>query len=142
MEQRMEIKTTTPTQLKAIHALFNKSGVKEKEDKAQVISFYTGGRTSSSREMSVKEAEALISHLKNTDPSHQGADRMRKKIISMAHEMGWKKPNGTKIDMEHVNQWCIKHGYLHKPLDEYTYEQLPTLVSQFEKAYKDFIKKV
>jgi len=47
-----------------------------------------------------------------------------------------------KLDMRRVNNWCLKYGYLHKLLDEYTYEELPKLVTQFEEVYKDMLRKV
>jgi hypothetical protein len=133
-------KTITPKQLKGVHTLFSKAGIKEKKDKGDVIISFTGGRTNSSRLMSFNEAEALIGHLKSMDPQTTGADKMRKKIISLAHEMNWKLESG-KIDMKHINDWCKKFGYLHKVLDEYSYDELPQLVTQFESVYKDFIKK-
>jgi hypothetical protein len=133
-------KTITPKQLKAVHTLFSKAGVKEIDSKRDVIMSFTGGRTNSSKLMNFNEAEALIGHLKSMDPQTTGADKMRKKIISLAHEMNWKLEGG-KIDIRHINEWCKKFGYLHKALDEYRYNELPELVTQFENVYKAFIRK-
>jgi hypothetical protein len=103
--------------------------------------------------MKYGEAQALIAHLKSLDPRAKATDRMRNKILSMAHEMGWNLTPGPspqerggmqkpKIDMAHVNAWCTRHGYLHKPLDDYTHSELPKLVSQFEEVYKSYLKAV
>lgn len=135
------MQTITPPQLTAIHTLFSKNGVKEKEDKQSVIKEFTNNRTASSREMTKEEAESLISHLlgeKKVDPK---CDKLRKKILSVAHEMSWKKYNG-KVDMDRINNWCKLYGMYHKNLDLHTYEELVNLVTQFDKVYKDFIKKV
>lgn len=136
------MKTQTPEQLKSIHTLFSIAGIKEKEDKQSVISAYTNKRTSSSKEMSFEESAALIGHLKTFDVKDKKADKMRKKIISMAHEMNWRKEGTKQIDMSRINNWCKKFGSLHKTLDSHTYEELPALVTQFEKLYKDYINKL
>ena len=44
--------------------------------------------------------------------------------------------------MDKVDNWCIRYGYLGMPLDLYEEHELPRLVTQFEKAYKDYLKKV
>lgn len=135
-----EERTITGNQLRAVHTLFSKLRIKDKDYKKEVVMAFTGGRSASSKSLTLSEAEQLISHLKSLDPEATRADKMRKKIISLAHEMNWKLEGG-KIDMKHVNDWCKKFGYLHKALDLYTYDQLPQLVTQFENVYKDFIKK-
>jgi hypothetical protein len=130
----------TQSQLVLVHTLLSTNGIKDKDDKADIIRSFTAGRTSSSREMTHVEATALINHLKSLDPSERSADRMRKKIISMAHQMGWKTDG--KLDIGRVNNWCIKFSYLKKKLDAYEYTELPRLVSQFENVYKDYLRKV
>jgi hypothetical protein len=139
----------TQPQLTLIHTLLSKN--KLSEEKEILVSVHTGHRTKSSKEMTRFEASDLIKYLKSLEPKNDAGDKMRKKIISMAHEMGWelegtKRIVGTqkqaKIDMAHVNDWCLKFGYLHKKLDDYTYEELPKLVSQFEGAYKAHLNKV
>lgn len=130
----------TQPQLVLVHTLLSTNGIKDKDDKADIIRSFTAGRTSSSREMTHVEATALINHLKSLDPAERSADRMRKKIISMAHQMQWNS-NG-KLDMARINNWCVKFGYLKKKLDAYKYAELPKLVSQFESVYKDCLKKV
>lgn len=133
--------TITLTQLKTIHTLFSKAGLKDKDDKKSIIRTYTKERSESSKDLTFKEAAALIGHLKTFDVKDPKADKMRKKILSLAHEMGYKLESGA-IDMNRVNAWTSKYGYLHKPLNSYTYEELPVLVSQFETVYKQFINKL
>lgn len=55
---------------------------------------------------------------------------------------GERMPAKPKVDMDHVNAWCIKHGYLKKKLDNYTYSELPKLVSQFEEVYRGYLRSI
>lgn len=140
-------------QIKAISTLLGKHNLVDQKD--SIISSFTNGRTTSRKDMTKAEAAALIGHLKSLDEGDRRSDKMRNKILSMAHEMNWcltasplaspltlSKGEGEKrkVDMAHVNNWCVKSGYLHKPLDEYTYNELPRLVSQFEEVYKSYLK--
>jgi hypothetical protein len=138
-------------QVKAIYTLLGKFGLRD--EKESIVRNFTANRTGSTRAMKDSEAAALIGHLKSMDVTDTRSEKMRNKILSMAHEMGWcltptlSKGEGgvqvkSKIDMEHVNNWCKSHGYLHKGLDAYSYNELPKLVSQFEGVYKDYLNKI
>lgn len=133
-------KSTTLSQITAIHTLLSKQGLKD--EKRSIVLSFTAGRTDSVKEMRNEEAAALIGHLKSMDPEEKSADKMRNKILSMAHEMGWRIPGTTKVDMNHINGWMRSKSYLKKDLDTYRYAELPKLVSQFEEVYKSFISKV
>lgn len=125
-------------QVKAIYSLLGKNGLRD--EKENIVRSFTTGRTTSVRAMSFNQAAALIGHLKSLDVEDKAGDKMRNKIISMAHEMGWRKPGTDQIDMKHLNGWCIAHSYLKKKLDDYKYRELPKLVSQFEEVYKSYLK--
>lgn len=123
-----------PEQLRNLHGLLNRTGLME-EKETLVLSF-SGGREKSSRGLTYQEAGALITHLKSLDGSH----KMRRKIISMAHELGWKIPGTKKINMEAINTWCKTYGYGKKELNEYTEQELPKLVTQFQNGpYKFYL---
>ena len=114
-----------------------------RDEKESIVSTFTGGRTTSVSSMNYNEARALIGHLVSLDPVENSTTKMRNKIISMGYEMRWTKATGSgihAIDMDHVNNWCISKGYMHKKLDDYTYSELPKLVSQFEEVYKSYLK--
>lgn len=128
------------SQLSAIYTLLNKAGLKE--EKESIVNSFTAGRTTSVRKMKYAEAAALIGHLKSLDPIDKASDKMRNKILSMAHEMGWRISGTENIDMSHVNNWMRSFSYLKKDLDAYKYSELPKLVTQFEEVYKSFIKKI
>lgn len=133
-------KLSTYSQIAAIHTLLAKQGLKD--EKRNIVMSFTAGRTESVKEMRNEEAAALIGHLKSMDPEEKSADKMRNKILSMAHEMGWHIAGTAKVDMQHVNGWMRSKSYLKKDLDAYRYGELPKLVSQFEEVYKSFLKKV
>lgn len=125
-------------QLTIINVLFNKLHI-DADEKESILLGFSGGRTVSTRELTSDEAIALIRHLKNLDPEEKRAEKMRRKIISQAHEMGWHIKGTHKVDMKHLDEWCVKFGYLHKKLNQYQYKELPKLVTQFEMAYKHYL---
>lgn len=125
--------------------------------KAEMIGGATNGRTESSKELYTHEAAELIQQLQamaTPSPSKGGeqartwqpkaGEQQRRKIIAIAHNMGWYLPpsGGLRgaVDMNRINQWCIKFGFGHKKLNDYTAAELPKLVSIFESVYKQFLK--
>lgn len=143
----------TPEQVKAINATLAKMGLMS--DKADIVLNATDGRTSHSSAMSFEEAKALLAALnrnvKATQATPKPSQKMVNKLFAMAHEIGWIKgvtmvtPAGItcKKDYSRVHAWVDKFGYLHKPLSQYTYAELPKLVAQFEYGpYKHFLNKL
>ena len=113
-----------------------------KENKEQLVFGFSGERTSTSKELTFEECNRLNNHLQSlVQQSDDRADVMRKKVLSICHEMKWKLESG-KIDWEHLNDWLDKYGYLHKSLNEYTEKELPKLVTQFENLLRDYLKKL
>ena len=149
--------TVTKNQIIIIQSIINKNP-NLKEAKEDIVSEVSKGRTTSVAALLFAEADNLIKGLQKettfkkevnkADPCH----KMRGKILSHAHELGWHKKdaqgnlirdpttNKPKIDFDRVNEWCTKYGYLHKKLDRYTYEELTKLVWQFKEAYKGYLK--
>jgi len=125
-------------QIKIIYTLLGTYHLRD--EKENIVKAFTGGRTTSVRDLKFNEASALIAHLRSMEVTDRRSDKMRNKILSFAHEMNWTIKG--KVDMERINNWCMKFGYLHKKLDDYRYEELPTLVSQFEEVYKGYLKGV
>jgi hypothetical protein len=129
----------TVTQIKAIHALLNRAGLMD--DKKDLVRMYSGGNTESVKNMMYHEARELLSHLNSFVPppeltkEQRDGDRMRKRLISMAHELRWHKQGSLKIDINRIDRWCIKYGYLHKRFQEYSNKELPGLITQFENMY-------
>lgn len=122
--------------LACIHALINKLHLKGRKE--EMVMGFTTGRSGSSKDLTNDEANAMIRHLKSLDPEEVGAEKMRRKIISMAHEMGWRIPGTTKADMKHIDAWCLKYGK--KKLNQYRYKELVKIVTMFKEMYNDFLK--
>lgn len=124
-----------------------------KENVRDMVYSFTNGRETSTKKLTSAECNAMCDHLismydkmKDAERSKQDAEdeakcqRMRRKIISICHEMGWKRETG-KIDMYRVNDFCEKRGFGKKKLNYYTSTELPKLVTQFEKLLKDYYAK-
>lgn len=133
-------------QNKAAYALLNKLGLMPQKN--NIVEGISNGRTSSLKELNHAESIALIKWLKQQDPEEQKAEKMRRKIISIAHQLGWKQTYisantmSQKVDMQALDNWCITFSYLHKKLNQYQYKELPTLVSQFQKVLESHLNKV
>ncbi len=132
--------TINPAQLKCLNTIVSQLKI-SKEDKKVMVLGFTGGRSESSKDLMSNEAADMIRHLKSLDPQENSADKMRKKIIAMAHEIGWNLSGTQKADMKRIDNWSKVYGFKKKSLDNYTYSELPTLVAQFEKVYKDYLNK-
>jgi hypothetical protein len=128
----------------------------DKEGKQELVFAATGGRSTSSWDLTVQECTVLCKQLSEkakttTAPAQVSPkpktekqwtspeDRMRKKILSIGHELGLKLNNGS-INMARVNAICVERGYLHKKLDLYTRAELPKLIAQFENILRDHYK--
>jgi hypothetical protein len=124
------------------HLLLSKTG--KAPHKAALVFSFTNGRSESSRDMTEQEAKELVYYLENITTADDPANRMRKKIISMAREMGWelRTTTGKVADMQRIRNWVLKYGSLKKPLNDYTINELPRLVTQFEQVYKDFLNRL
>ena len=129
-----------------LHGLLTQAGLHEQ--KATLVSSYTRGRSSSSKDLTNEEAKLLIAYLAGVaNVNGEAAQKMRRRIISMAHEMNWHGPltpegGKQKIDMDRLNEWCIHYSFGKKVLNRYSYQELPKLVTQFEFVYKDYLSKV
>ena len=118
-------KLATKPQISYFHGLTRKEEMKT--ERANLVMEYSGYRTDDPKEMTVKEMAELISDLKDQGES----SKQRKKIFSLAHQAGWTK--GNRPDYERINGWMLKYSYLHKDLNAYTLDELPKLITQFEK---------
>lgn len=127
-----------PALNKQLHGLLNKSGLSTQKE--SLVHSYTNGRSISSKDLTNDEAKNMIGYLNGVvNVESFASNKMRRKIISMAHEMHWHLPGTQKIDMVRLNDWCVKFGYMKKELNKHAYKELPTLVFQFEAVYKSYL---
>lgn len=89
--------------------------------------------------ISYQEANAMIKKLLGEkDPK----DLMRKKIISMAHTMRWNVKGTERADIKRINDWCIKYGQFHKPLNTHTNNELAALTTQFQSVMESYLENI
>jgi len=131
------------SQNKLLHALLNATQLTDMKE--ELVLSYTGGRTEHSSEMSYTECEQLINALQ------QDTNKMRRKILSICHQLGWyvrknevlQLSNGRPIlDMQRINDWCIKYSAQHKPLNDHSKKELRTLVTQFQRVLSHHLKTI
>lgn len=142
----MSNKPITPAQLKCIATICSKNNINAQAKEAMVIGF-SGGRATSSKDLYQHEAEDMQKHLQSLYGfgENKSTVAMKGKLLSYCHEIGWTKINdkGKKVaDMASLNDWATKYGYLHKAVDDHSYEELIKLVSQFELFYKSFLQSI
>lgn len=114
--------------------------------KASIVGGISFGRTESIRELTEDEKDDLVNYLheeqRNRNEVNNGDNRMRRKIISKAHELHWHLPGTQKADMDRINNWCIKYGPFKKRLNLHSSKELPILVTAFENMYRSVISKI
>lgn len=117
-------------QLACINTLISKLGLESQKN--TLCASFSQGRTESRSGLFKSEAAELIGYLKRKDPEEAAAERMRRKILAMCHEMRWYIPGTDRLDMQAIDEWMRKYSYLKKGLNQYLYKELPKLVTQFE----------
>ena len=137
-----KIISTSHPKFKRMMALFTKTG--KQGFRHSYIWRVSGGRTESSKQLYEREIDVLIAELQEDFKSSDRADVMRKKLISMAREIGYEIQHplntGQRIaDMERINNWCISHGKFNKKLNQHNWEELQMLISQFHAYYLKYL---
>jgi len=106
---------------------------------------FSDGTTENSAELTQEQIDDLIEHLQSDGPEKNSStgyngNRMRRRIMSMCYSIGWTRwDEGKKrhiVDMERLDGWMKKYSHLHKGLNEYKYNELPVVVTQFENLMK------
>lgn len=124
----------TPAQLKCLNTLVSKQGI-AKDDKEALVQAFSGGRVSSSKDLSFGEAATMIKHLKAFDPNN----KMRNKVFALAYEAGiiWgETPDDKKMNAAKINTFLLKNGAVKKKLIAMRKEELVKVVSQFQQIVK------
>ncbi len=126
---------------KEFHGLLTSTGMAPQ--KATLVAAFTNGRSESSKDLNDYEAIELIKYLKGQKPGTDDASqKMRRKMISLAHELHWHVPGTGKVDMERLNNWCRSPGKYKKELNAHNYTELVSLVSQFKIVHQKFLNKL
>lgn len=126
--------------------------------KQAMVHEVSGGRVTSSKGLNEGELVELVKGLEKEKEkglqsgkgkgsgSESGervrsANTMRRGIIAVAHELGWKLADG-KVDMAALNKWCITFGHGKKGLNSYKYHELPKLLTQIQEVKKSRLAKL
>lgn len=152
----MSQKPASKAQIKAINIILKKLG--RFDDKGYMILHLTNCRTCHSSELYFDEASELLQFLNKLQADKKDdkpSKKMMGKLFAMAHEMGWvtvnvtddweRGPNYVNVSREYdysrLYDWVLKYGWKKKPLNDYTYDELPKLVSVFEFGpYRSWLK--
>ncbi len=135
---------------KRLFALLNKH--KLTEERGNICLQITGGRTSSTKNLSEQEALQIINNLQDKEQKQQErqkrdpCDQMRKKIIAILAGTEIKMQSGeyyflnehSKPDMPSIYKFIALKGYLKKPLNSYNQYELPKLVTQIEQIAESY----
>ncbi len=133
-----------PRDYRQFFAICKKNGWEYKDKVAE----FTEGRTDSLSSLTDGEYKEMLLRAQrfNQLPKDSPADKMRKKIISMARQMGWtitpqppKAGGKEKADMERIDNWCLKYGKFKKVLNKHTVPELTLLVAIFEEVFKTYL---
>lgn len=127
----------TPNQIQKIHVLLNKLGLIE--EKRNLVSQITDGRTQSTKELSCAEAAHFITILAQYDPT----EKQRGLIFSLAYKAGiiyGDSQEDKKMNAAKLNLFLKERGAVKKALNEMTYSELVTTHRQF-KAIAKGVKK-
>ena len=114
--------------------------------RAELVENFTDGKKSGLKDLSHREYNEFIQHLNRllnnqpkSDWKNSPENKMRRKIISLFKKMNY-TTSDDRADMEAIQSWCLKYGYLHKNLNKYNSSELPKLITQVEKVYKTFVE--
>jgi hypothetical protein len=116
--------------------------------KPLLVSEASGGRTEHCTELTLDEMQQLLRSVSHGTPVQVSIDveagnRMRRRILSLCYTIGWTQyspaQQRTVVDMQRLESWMLNYSYAHKPLRNYTAEELPRLVSQFESMTKTLV---
>lgn len=138
----------TKKQLKVFYTILSLRGLAEM--KAQIVSSHSDGRTEHASELSSGEMKVLIDKMQlnptlRFNSIQEAENRMRRRILSLCYTLGWTILDRQKgkhiVDFARLDGWLSKYGFLHKTrLNDYTYKELTTLVTQFENFVKTELK--
>lgn len=136
-------KPITPTQLKKIQTMFTRIGF-DKEDKVSTIGQLTGGRATSTKDITFEEATRLINHLMGKSEPQKAAKRKESQeearnvvrcIYRIACDTGMcygDTPEDKLMNCAKINKFCRERGTVKKNITEMSLAELRKTRKQFE----------
>lgn len=126
-------------QLAKLHVLLTRLGWLN--EKKEIVSLATCGRTESSRELYYDEAKCLLQQLSEYDPS----ERLKSLIFSLAYRANiiYGSSKGDKlINAAKLNLFLKERGAVKKELNDMSYPELVKTHKQFEAMVKNIAKAI
>ncbi|MET4080095.1 hypothetical protein ABIB40_000035 [Pedobacter sp. UYP30] len=127
----------TKPQVQKINILLIQLGLKD--EKSEVISNFTEGRTVHSSKMSIEEARNLLLKLSEYSPD----ERIKSLIFSLAYQSGiiyGSTPEDKRMNTAKLNLFLKERGTVKKELKEMTYAELIKTHRQFEGIVRNTTK--
>lgn len=136
-------KPVTAAQLKALHVTFHKLGMDDDARHGCIHSF-TGGRTISSKELTMTEARLLLSRLNQEDEQVRKmmlaeARTLCRSIYFLASQISFLNkdyPTDTQEDFEmnkaKIDVWARKYSRFHKNVNQMNVVELKEVKKQLE----------
>ena len=145
-ERRMKEKPVTAQQIKALHAMFSRSGMDD-DDRHRFISEFTGGRTDSTKGLTLNEARRILDtvNANRVRKANEEARALVKQIFALSFQIsclnkgyGNESPEDVKMNIAKVNKFCRTHSKFRKPVTEMNTEELKEVKKQLEAmAYRE-----
>ena len=137
----MKVLATNP-QKQQIHRLKRRNGWDE-ETYRNLIHQYSGGRTTSSKELTKKEAAAFIRKFLNESPEYKAMRAeclpLVKAIYAVSLEIPFlnkgyesNRPEEVEMNKAKINRFVMSHGVVKKPVARQNYEELKQTLSQLK----------
>jgi hypothetical protein len=115
--------------------LLGQQGIDD-ETRHEMIYRFTGGRTTSIRDLSTKELEQFCNRLQEKTADREILMRQKRSVVlTLATRTGIKEPDSWT----NFNRWMLNSSKYKKALTEYDFEELDELTAQFrglESNYK------
>lgn len=132
--------------IKKLQTIFSQQGLNE-DERHDVIYEFTKGRTSSSRELTPQELEALCNAL-------QGIKKSKTQLISQCLTIlqaeGIHRPDEPVLEIteqgakpniwHHLNRWMLERSVYKKPLSFHSVAELEVLLRQLHKLARNNAK--
>ena len=139
----METVLATNPQKQQIHRLKRKQGWDE-DTYRNLIYQFSGGRTTSSKELTKKEATSLIRKFLGTDKVKKSEWMERRGVIEAIYALSFEipflnqgyesnTPEEKEMNKAKINRFVMTHGVVRTPIAKQTYEELQKTLKQFKK---------
>ena len=139
----METVLATNPQKQQIHRLKRQQGWDE-ETYRNLIYQFSNGRTTSSKELTKKEATSLIRKFIGTDKVKKSEWMERKGVIEAIYALSFEipflnqgyesnTPEEKEMNKAKINRFVMTHGVVRIPIAKQTYEELKKTLKQFKK---------